>query len=104
MRTSKTISVSLPASQLKEMEKVARRENRTLSGLVRELFRRYQQQENDRVLVADPARARMLLDLMRAVEELRKEAGAQGLTTRQINAEIAAHRRERARKSRQPAA
>jgi hypothetical protein len=41
---------------------------------------------------------------MRAVEELRKEAGAQGLTTRQINAEIAAHRRERARKSRQPAA
>jgi metal-responsive CopG/Arc/MetJ family transcriptional regulator len=104
MRTSKTISVSLPASQLKEMEKVARRENRTLSGLVRELFRRYQQQENDRVLVADPARARMLLDLMRAVEELRKEAGAQGLTTRQINAEIAAYRRERARKSRQPAA
>ena len=104
MRTSKTISVSLPASQLKEMEKVARRENRTLSGLVRELFRRYQQQENDRVLVADPTRARMLLDLRRAVEELRKEAGAQGLTKRQINAEIAAYRRERARKSRQPAA
>ena len=104
MRTSKTISVSLPASQLKEMEKVARRENRTLSGLVRELFRRYQQQENDRVLVADPTRARMLLDLRRAVEELRKEAGAQGLTIRQINAEVAAYRRERARKSRQPAA
>ena len=104
MRTSKTISVSMPPDQLSEMEKVARRENRTLSELVQELFRRYQQQECDRVLVADQNRARMLLDLRQAVEELRKDADAKGLTTRQINAEIAAYRRDRAKKSKQPAA
>jgi len=104
MRTSKTISVSMPPDQLKEMEKVAKRENRTLSELVRELFRRYQQQENDRVFVADENRARMLLCLRQAVEELRKDAGGKGLTTRQIDAEIAAYRRERAKRSKQPAA
>src|SRR5713226_8316758 len=42
MRTTKTISVSLPPKQLKEMERGARRENRTLSELVRDTFRRYQ--------------------------------------------------------------
>ncbi|SPE25772.1 conserved hypothetical protein [Candidatus Sulfopaludibacter sp. SbA6] len=104
MRASKTISVSMPPNQLKEMERVAKRENRTLSELVQELFRRYQQQENDRVLLADQNRARMLLDLRQAVDELREDAGAKGLTTRQINAEIAAYRRERAKNSKQPAA
>jgi len=54
MRASKTISISMPPNQLKEMERVAKRENRPLSELVQELFRRYQQQENDRVLLERP--------------------------------------------------
>ena len=42
MKTSRTISVSMPPEQLREMEKVAKRENRTMSELVREIFRQYQ--------------------------------------------------------------
>jgi metal-responsive CopG/Arc/MetJ family transcriptional regulator len=42
MKTSRTISISMPAKQLLEMERVAKREHRTLSELVRETFRQYQ--------------------------------------------------------------
>jgi len=41
MRTTKTLSVSLPPSQIKEMERTAKRENRTMSELIRELYERY---------------------------------------------------------------
>jgi metal-responsive CopG/Arc/MetJ family transcriptional regulator len=57
MRTTKTLSVSLPPNQLKEMERTARKENRTMSELIRELYRRY---------VSDEARrefGRSLVDL-----------------------------------------
>jgi hypothetical protein len=77
------------------MEKTARKENRTMSELVRETFRRYQPGEEDRRLAADPVRARRLLDLQQAVEQLRKEAARSSLTTRQINSEVEAHRRQR---------
>jgi metal-responsive CopG/Arc/MetJ family transcriptional regulator len=71
MRTTKTISVSMPPSQWKAMVRTAKKENRTMSELVRELYRRY---------IADSAGK---------------------LTMRQIDAEIAAARRER-RRTKQP--
>jgi Arc/MetJ-type ribon-helix-helix transcriptional regulator len=91
MRTTKTISVSMPPSQWKAMVRTAKKENRTMSELVRELYRRY---------IADSARQ----EFGRAVETLRTEAAktpAGKLTMRQIDAEIAAARRER-RRTKQP--
>jgi Arc/MetJ-type ribon-helix-helix transcriptional regulator len=89
MRTTKTLSVSLPPNQLKEMERTAKKENRTMSELIRELYRRY---------VSDEARR----EFGRALENLRTEAArtpAGKLTMRQIDAEIAASRRERRRRA-----
>jgi Arc/MetJ-type ribon-helix-helix transcriptional regulator len=89
MRTTKTLSVSLPPNQLKEMERTAKKENRTMSELIRELYRRY---------VSDEARR----EFGRALENLRTEAArtpAGKLTMRQIDAEIAASRRDRRRRA-----
>ena len=90
MRTTKTISVSLPPKQLKEMERVARRENRTLSELVRETFRRYQ------------AGGPLPATIAEALGWVREDAKRKGvrLTQREINAEIAAVRRRPAREKR----
>ncbi len=90
MRTSKTISVSLPPKQLKEMERVARRENRTLSELVRETFRRYQE--------GGPLPA-TFAEALGWVREDAKRKGVK-LTQRDINNEIAAVRRQPAREKR----
>ena len=89
MRTTKTLSVSLSPNQLKEMERTAKRENRTMSELIRELYRRY---------VSDEARR----EFDRALENLRIEAAktpAGKLTMRKIDAEIAAARRNRRRRA-----
>jgi DNA transposition AAA+ family ATPase len=71
------------------MERTAKKENRTISELIRELYRRY---------VSDEARR----EFGRALENLRTEAArtpAGKLTMRQIDAEIAASRRERRRRA-----
>ena len=44
MRTTKTLSISLPPAQLKDAERLAKKEHRTLSELVREALRSYQYQ------------------------------------------------------------
>jgi hypothetical protein len=80
------------------MERTAKKENRTMSELVRETFRRYQRDEEDRRMATDPLRARRLLELRETVEELRKETvktGLSKLTDRQINAEVEAYRRQK---------
>jgi metal-responsive CopG/Arc/MetJ family transcriptional regulator len=41
MRTSRTLSISMPPAQLKLVERLAKKENRTLSELVREALRQY---------------------------------------------------------------
>ena len=69
-----------------------------MSELVRETFRRYQRDEEDRRMATDPLRARRLLELRETVEELRKETvktGLSKLTDRQINAEVEAYRRQK---------
>ena len=88
MRNIETVSVSLPLNELREMERIARKQKRTISELVRELYRRY---------VSDEARR----DFGRALETLRAEAAgkpASKLTMRQIDNEIAASRLSRKRK------
>ncbi len=88
MRTSKTISVSLPPAQLKNAEKLARKENRTMSELFREALRQYQQKQEAPV-------NNDLIAALRAVQEDAHRAGLDKLSQREIDAEITATRRER---------
>jgi hypothetical protein len=78
-----------------------------MSELMREAFRRYQIEEAERRLLADPMRSEHLAEFRRLVTELRQEAKQKGLdklTIREIDAEIAAARKLRAKKkgSQQP--
>ena len=88
MRSTKTISISLPPEQLKAAERLAKKQSRTMSELMREAFRRYQQEEEIK-----PA------TLADAIRLLRADATAKGLnklTKRKIDAVIAETRREMA--------
>jgi CopG family transcriptional regulator / antitoxin EndoAI len=44
MRTTKVLSVTLPKPMLAEMQKLAKKENRTMSELVREALRFYERE------------------------------------------------------------
>ena len=89
MRTTKTISVSLPPNQLKEMERVARKENRTMSELLREAFRQY---------VRPSAPPATLAEALQLVREDAKQKGANLLTQKEIDAQITAYRQQPVRK------
>ena len=105
MRTTKSLTISLPPAQLRDMERTAKKENRTLSELVRETYRRYQREEEDRQFTVDPIRAQRLLQLKQVVSELRNEAsqtGASKLTTREINAEIEVYRQQKQKRKIKP--
>jgi hypothetical protein len=90
MRTSKTVSVSMTPTQLKQVELLAKKENRTLSELIRESLRQYQQRQEAPVNTD-------LIAALRAVQEDARRAGLDKLSQREINAEIAASRRGRSR-------
>jgi Arc/MetJ-type ribon-helix-helix transcriptional regulator len=102
MRTSKTLSISMPPQQFRQMERLAKKENRTISELVREALRRYQQQrrvEDAGLFVTTSS------PLAAALAAVRKDAKAKGtdrLTMREINSEIARYRREQRRKKAVP--
>lgn len=91
MRTSKTISVSLPPEQLKRTVRLAKRENRTLSELVREALRQYEQKQESPINYD-------LIAALRAVQNSAKKAGLDRLTEAQIDAEVTATRRARDKK------
>ena len=96
MRTSKTLSVSLPPAQLKRAERIAKRENRTLSELVREALRQYEQKQDSPINYD-------LIAALRAVQDDSRRTGLNKLTERQIDAEVTASRRQRDKKIKQPA-
>jgi predicted transcriptional regulator len=95
MRTSRTLSVSLPPAQLKRAERLAKRENRTLSELVREALRHYEQKQEAPVNYD-------LIAALRAVQGSAKRAGLDKLTEQEIDAEVSAVRRARDKKIKQP--
>ncbi|PWU12018.1 MAG: hypothetical protein C5B51_01695 [Terriglobia bacterium] len=94
MRTSKTLSVSLPPAQLKRAERLAKRENRTLSELVREALRQYEQKQSAPINYD-------LIAALKAVQEGAKAAGLDKLTEREIDAEVKAHRKDKDKKAKQ---
>ena len=91
MRKTKVYSISMPPEMAKQAEKLAKKENRTMSELFREALRRYQQQEEQR-----PSSA-ALEQLSTAIELFRQEARRKGLdkmTMREINTEVEVARKE----------
>src|ERR1035437_10998394 len=91
MRTSRTLSVSMPPTQLKQAERLAKKENRTLSELVREALRQYQQKQESPVNTE-------LIAALKAVQQDAMRVGLDKLPQRAIDAEVAAYRRERRQK------
>lgn len=93
MRTTKTLSITLPPQMLRDATRLAKKENRTMSELVREALRTYQkEQQKEQFRQQQIARLRSLLD------ETRTQAAASSrgrLSVAAIDAEIAAYRRER---------
>ncbi len=87
---------------LKEVERLAKKENRTLSELVREALRQYQQNRQLERRGIDVE----LLTVLRAVQEDAERKGPSKMSMREINAEIAAYRKEQRKKktSKEPAA
>ena len=78
MRTSKIVSITLPPAMLKEAERLAKKENRTMSELVREALRYYQQGRRwDEINAYGRARASELgireRDVVPIVKQFRKE-------------------------------
>jgi CopG family transcriptional regulator/antitoxin EndoAI len=78
MRTTKTLSISLSPAQLKDVERLAKKEHRTLSELIREALRRYQiEREMDAVNAYGRARAAELgiteADVIPLIRQMRKE-------------------------------
>ena len=93
MRTTKSVTISLPPAQLKTAERLAKKQNRTMSELFREGLRRLEQEE----AAALPS-ATVLREFTNAVAALREDAKSKGLdrlTMREIDAEVDAYRRER---------
>lgn len=78
MRTSKILPISLPPEMLADVERLAKKERRTKSELVREALRRYiEDREWEAVRAYGSARARALgiteADVDRLIHEHRQE-------------------------------
>ena len=76
MRNSKVVSITLPPEMARDAEKLAKREKRTMSELMREAFRRYQRErEWDEANAYGRAKAGQLglteADVVRIVKEFR---------------------------------
>jgi predicted DNA-binding protein len=97
MRTTAAVSITLPPDMLKRAKKLAGKENRTMSELIREALRRYEQ-------AASPAeiRRQALVEFRRVLADVREDARVAGiarLTTRQLDKEIAGGRQARRKRS-----
>jgi predicted transcriptional regulator len=80
MRTTKTLSVTLPPEMLTRAEELAKKEHRTMSELVREALRQYERKSwwdemnaYGRSKAAEQGLTEA--DVVAAVKEIRKERG-----------------------------
>jgi Arc/MetJ-type ribon-helix-helix transcriptional regulator len=90
MRTTKSVTISLPPTQLKTAERLARKQNRTMSELFREGLRRLEQEEEWRPSPAALAQFGQLVKLMR---QDAKGAHMDKITEAEIEAEVEAGRK-----------
>jgi len=84
----------MPPAQLKRAERLAKKENRTLSELVREALRQYEQKKETPVNTE-------LLAALRAVQEDARRVGLDKMSRREINGEVDAFRNEKEKKTKQ---
>lgn len=78
MRTTRVLSISMPPGMLQETEELAKKENRTMSELVREALRRYQQEQRwAKIRAIGSARVKALglkeSDVVPLIHEYRRE-------------------------------
>lgn len=78
MRTSKSVSITMPAGILQQARRLARKESRTVSELVREALRRYLREQTwDEINAYGRARAKDLglteQDVVPLIHEFRSE-------------------------------
>jgi metal-responsive CopG/Arc/MetJ family transcriptional regulator len=86
MRTTKVLSITLPEAMLEQAKKRAKKENRTVSELVREALRQYEATrwlDDIRPYAEERARAAGVLteeDVNRVIHEYREEKRARAET------------------------
>ena len=88
MSMSTTLSVTLPPEQFERAERLAERENRTLSDVVGEALSKYELMQDVNIDWA-------LLTALRAVQQSAKRAGLDTMTEEEIDDEVTAYRREK---------
>ena len=93
MRTTKVVAITMPPAMAKQAAQLAKKQNRTMSELMREAFRRYQKEDQ---IAPDQAALREFATAVTALREDAKKKGLHKLSMREINAEVAAYRREQA--------
>ena len=99
MRTTKVYSITMPPEMARQAERLAKKENRTMSELMREALRRYQQpsvvldvREYIRQLAPTPPPCQ-------AIREDARRKGSDKLSVQQIDREVAAVRQRRDKKT-----
>ena len=104
MRNTKVYSITMPPEMAKHAERLARKENRTMSELMREALRRYEQplvilnlREYIRQIAPTPP-------ALRAMQQDAKRKGTDKLSMAEIDREVAAVRRQHSakKKTKQP--
>jgi metal-responsive CopG/Arc/MetJ family transcriptional regulator len=91
MRTTKSVTISLPPEQLKTAERLAKRESRTMSELFREALRRYEQHEEWR---PSPAALAQFGQLVKLIRQDSRNAGMDRINEAEIEAEVEAARKD----------
>jgi Arc/MetJ-type ribon-helix-helix transcriptional regulator len=92
-RNTKTVSISLEPEQFKIAERLAKKQSRTMSELFREGLRRLEHEDKYGINGE-------LIAALRAVQDAAQRAGLDRMTPRQIDAQVAAVRRETRAKKR----
>ncbi len=89
MRTTKVISISLPEAQYKKAVRLAKKQNRTMSELMREALRAYETEELRRA-----EGLRRMSEIVTSIQGDSVINGTDKMTMDEIDEEIAAARRE----------
>ena len=95
MRSPKTVSIAIPISEVRKVERLARSENLTVEQVIAQALESY-------VQLRRPKKPETLLQALKLVRDDAARKGTNKMTMREINQEIAAYRREvRNRRNRQ---
>ena len=91
---STTLSVTLPPEQFERAERLAKRENRTLSDVVGEALSKYELMQGVHINYE-------FIAALHAVQQASVRAGLDKMTEEEIDDEVTAYRRERDSKTSQ---